>query len=219
MSNAKLKSSELARRTAEAKIAEQSNLVEVSFVLHAAWHSCAPVARGSKIAKCVALLWLVLLQAGTLLLQLGAGPQLHVEHSVCDGRDMSAAKLLALRAHSHTDCRYSVLWHIDSVNGRPTQVIVQMQSAGELLTTVAQQRTQDQQAQQQGVMQAQQEQMDALKLAFQKQAQELAAWQNAFNAVPASGSQNLVTYPSDFNEHTLQVIRSTEAQSTQPRRC
>ena len=81
-----------------------------------------------------------------------------------------------------------------------------MQSTIELLTKAAQQQTQDQRQQHQAVLQAQQQQMDALKLAFHKQAQELSALQSALSMVPASRSRGLQSYPSDSPEYMTQVI-------------
>ena len=48
--------------------------------------------------------------------------------------------------------------------------------------------------------------MDALKLAFQKQAQELSALQHALKIASASRGQGLRSYPSDSLEYITQVM-------------
>ena len=85
-----------------------------------------------------------------------------------------------------------------------------MQSTLELLTTAAQQQKQDQRLQHQAVLQAQQQQMDALELAFHKQAQELSALQNALKIIPASRGQGLNSNPSDSPDYITQVIATPD---------
>lgn len=90
-----------------------------------------------------------------------------------------------------------------------------MQSALELLTTAAQQQTQDQCQQHQAILQAQQ-QMDALKVAFQKQAEELSALQHALKIASASRGQGLQSYPSDPPEYTQVMVTSGLLQRHKP---
>lgn len=85
-----------------------------------------------------------------------------------------------------------------------------MQSTLELLTTAAQQQKQDQRLQHQAVLQAQQQQMDALELAFHKQAHELSALQIALKIIPASRRQGFNSSPSDSPDHTTQVIATPD---------
>ena len=81
------------------------------------------------------------------------------------------------------------------------QAVAQMQSTLKSLTTAAQQQRQQNQA----VLQAQQQRIDALKLAFHKQAQELSALQNALKIAPASKGQGLNFIPQNSLDYNTQV--------------
>ena len=89
------------------------------------------------------------------------------------------------------------------------QAVVQMQSALESLVAAVQQQANDQQAQHRAAMEAQQQQTTELKLAFLRQANELAALQTAVARSSASRSQALLTEVSEASACTMQVMCSS----------
>ena len=86
------------------------------------------------------------------------------------------------------------------------QAIVQMQNSLESLVAAVQQQANDQQAQHQAAVAMQQQQTAELKLAFLRQANELAALQTTVARGSASRTQALMSEVSDASARTMQVI-------------